>query len=167
MDKGKTRALPLAAAVLAVLLIRVPFLRVNPLALLAIRMALAASMCAACRPQGWFWPLAQAVGLAALAWLIDLNEGAMAFVYGGAGLAMAWAFKRGRRLRPLPSALLMALCTCLAAALGTALVMALGRAQMTPGGALLYALRRQAAPLIAYAAGGFIALRLGWGPAAA
>lgn len=167
MDKGKTRALPLAAGVLALLLIRVPALRVNTIALLAARMALTASMCAACHSQGWFWPLTQAIGLAALAWLIDLNEGAMAFVYGGAGLVMAWTFKAGRRLSPLPAALLAAFFTCLAAALGTALVMAMGRSQMTAGGALNYALRRQIAPLIAYAAGGFIALRFGWGPAAA
>lgn len=122
------------------------------------------------QPAGWFYPVVQAGGLALIAWIIDLNEGAMSWVYAGAGLAMAWGYKesvRALRRRILPRAALAALATCLVSALGTALVLALGRGQMTLGSALLYALPQQILPLLAYLAGGLAAGRLGWGPAAA
>lgn len=170
MDKKKGAKIALAASVAILGLMRIPAVGVNEVAMFVARAAMAAAMCAVSAPAGWFYPVVQAGGLALIAWIIDLNEGAMSWVYAGAGLAMAWGYKEGVRAlrrRILPRAALAALATCLVSALGTALVLALGRGQMTLGSALLYALPQQILPLLAYLAGGLAAGRLGWGPAAA
>ncbi|MEG0146063.1 MAG: hypothetical protein RR739_08365 [Clostridia bacterium] len=162
---------PVIGALVVLTLTRIPVLAMHPVSLFASETLMTLLLALNMRARR-VWPgVVFAVAIPLAAWMMDLEGGADALVYGATLGAMAAVFVPGHMfaeatvgemrvgLASAAFAALAALTGLLISTMGTVITL-IAAQKMTFGNACVYAMSRQMLPMIAHAVGGFAGLWL-------